>query len=81
MGDVYRLVFFVEQYLPLFKYATVSENHGQTVMWRGQRPANGEYVTTVEKISRLEYADAIIYNEVFNLKQFSQILEMISADR
>ncbi len=74
MGDVYRLVFFIQQYLPLFNYATVLENHGQTVMWRGRRPSTGEYVTKVEKIARLEYEDTVMRREVFNFKKFSDIV-------
>ncbi len=81
MGDVYKLVFFIEQYMPLFTYATVAENHGQTVMWRERRPSTGRYVTKVEAITRLDYADFVLSQAVFNLRPIDEIEAMIAHSR
>lgn len=72
MGDVFRLVFFIEDYLTSFSYATVAENHGQTVMWRAPRPAKGT-ARKVEDISRLQYVDAVMGLQSFNMQPFDNI--------
>jgi len=77
MGDVFRLTFFVEQYMPFYEYATVQENHGQMIMWRGQRPSNDAPLTKVESISRISYADALLNGSAFNIMPMAQILERI----
>lgn len=38
MGDVYRLVYFIDTFCQHLSYRTVSNNHGQTVVWRERRP-------------------------------------------
>ena len=72
MGDVFRLVFFVNVYMPFFRYATVAENHGQMVMWRGKNPSPGE-LASVETISRLQYPSVVLNPQVFNLRPFAEI--------
>ena len=74
MGDVYRLVFFVEQYLSLFNYATVAENHGQMVMWRGRRSSTGAYVTKLKSICESQYMDVKLYEGKFNIKPLADIV-------
>jgi hypothetical protein len=73
MGDVYRLVFFVRDYLTAFRYASLRENHGQTVLWRGARP-HVHAPLDVEAIARLDYATAIFQQEAFNYQQFQAIV-------
>lgn len=73
MGDVFKLVFFIQDYLGSFSYATVEENHGQTILWRKSR----EIRTTparVEAISRLEYVDAVIGKSAFQFSPLASIL-------
>ena len=77
MGDVYRLVFFIDQYLPAFSFATMGENHGQLVMWRQPRPSTGKPATKVETIARLEYADAVIAHEMFKIAYLNDIVATI----
>jgi len=79
MGDVYRLVFFIADYLTSFSYATVVENHGQTIMWRAPRMASG-VARKVETIARLEYVDAVMGAGSFNLQPFAAI-EAVLKDR
>lgn len=38
MGDVYKLIYFVQSFLQAFDYGVVAENHGQMVLWRRRRP-------------------------------------------
>ena len=73
MGDVFRLVFFVQAYMPFFEYGTVQENHGQMIMWRGVNPSAGPLMP-VETISRLQFPSVVLNPEVFNLRPFADIL-------
>jgi SAM-dependent methyltransferase len=76
MGDVYRLVFFLRDYLPAFSFATLVENHGQTVLWRQTRPIDPA-PRTVEQISRLSYADCLFNRDAFNIRPFAEIVELL----
>lgn len=80
MGDVFRLVFFIEDFLTSFSYATVVENHGQTVLWRAPRPA-AQPPRTVEAISRLQYVDAIMGRESYRARPFDTIEQELRARR
>jgi hypothetical protein len=77
MGDVFRLVFFIETFLQQYSYATVSENHGQLVLWPERRPDKSLIRRQVEQISRLEYSDVIRNRVVFRLKTLSEIVELV----
>lgn len=78
MGDVFRLVFFIRDYLRDLSYATVAENHGQTVVWR-QRRAGVIPAADVAAIAGLEYADAMIAKASFNLLPFATIEQQVKA--
>lgn len=60
MGDVFRLVFFIQTFLPAFRYAAVADNHGQLVMWRGKRPPELRQDRTVEAVSQMDCKDTIL---------------------
>lgn len=72
MGDVYRLVYFIESFMPSYDYATVAENHGQLLMWRAPRHSI-EY-RSVESISRKTFADLLHEIDVLKIKPLAQIL-------
>ena len=71
MGDVFRLVFFIETFLPAYSYATVAENHGQLVLW--QQPRATIPYRSVEYTSRLQYVDAVMNAGTFRVTPFSDI--------
>lgn len=73
MGDVYRLIFFIRDYLPTFHYASLRENHGQTILWRGTRP-HVDAPLGVEAIARLDYATAVFQQQAFNYQRFEAIV-------
>lgn len=72
MGDVYRLVYFIDTFMPAYSYATVEENHGQLVMWRAARHPVPD--RSVESVSRKSFADLLHEVEVLRLKPLAQIL-------
>lgn len=78
MGDVYRLVFFLRDYLPGFSYATVAENHGQTILWRQARPVPAR-PRSVEQISQLSYAASELNRADFDIRPFAEIIAALAA--
>jgi hypothetical protein len=79
MGDVYRLVYFIQTFLQQYSYATVEENHGQTVLWRQPRPGEALEARNVEDIARLEYAQVATSPEVFAFKPLAEIVDIVRS--
>lgn len=74
MGDTYRLVHFIQSFLPRFDYATVAENHGQLVMWRGKRDPALVVRRQVEDIARLEFRHIVRQRASFNFLPNAEIV-------
>ena len=72
MGDVYRVVFFVQTFMQSWSYATIAENHGQLVMWRQKRLTVPDQ--TVEAVSRLDLVTMFRKYEGFNRKPLAEIV-------
>jgi hypothetical protein len=55
MGDVFRLIFFIETFMQAWSYRVVSDNHGQIILWKQRRAS----VTsrTIEEVAQMEYKD------------------------
>ncbi len=81
MGDVFKLVFFIETFMQHYAFATVAENHGQTVLWEQVRPAPALPHRTMEEISRLDYRDTILRRAVFRIMPLGAIVEEIGRAR
>ena len=78
MGDVYRLVYFIAAFMPMWSFSTVAENHGQLIMWREPRERT---VMKVEATSRVAYADVVLDQSIFNIAPFETILQRLKALR
>lgn len=37
MGDVFRLLYFIDTFMPSWTFEIVSQNHGQAILWRESR--------------------------------------------
>ncbi|QNP42799.1 class I SAM-dependent methyltransferase [Sphingomonas daechungensis] len=79
MGDVYRLVFFVETFCQQFSYCTVNNNHGQLVMWREPRRSVPD--RTLTQVGEKAYKDIFLEKDSFQCAPLSQILKRIEAAR
>jgi hypothetical protein len=79
MGDVYRLVFFVETFCQQFSYSTVNNNHGQLVLWREPR-ANVPQRTLLQ-VAEKEYKDLFLEKESFRPSPLDLILRKIQDAR
>lgn len=80
MGDVYKLVYYINTFLQPFSYATVAENHGQTILWRRGRPTAELVSRSMAEISGLQYLDVMIDKSVFNIRPFAEIIGAIKRD-
>lgn len=81
MGDVYRLVFFVESFMQLYSYATVGNNHGQLVMWRASRKAAVVGRMTALEVAQAEFYKTVTYREALVVQPMATILSRIQEDR
>lgn len=78
MGDVYRLVFFIEAFFQQITYRTVAENHGQLIAWRSRRAAVAE--RSVEEVARLGYERSVLERDVFAQTPLEAILFEVRTD-
>ena len=80
MGDVYRLVFFVAIFMQGWQYATIAENHGQLVMWRGIREAVPYPQATVASIGDMDFATMLRQLPDFKVTPYRDILAAYACD-
>lgn len=76
MGPVFRLVYFVATFMQSFDYATLTDNHGQLVMWRSVREAVDNPDLTVERVSRIEFLEVLKDKSALRLKPHAEIIEL-----
>ncbi|OGA54313.1 MAG: hypothetical protein A3G24_03680 [Betaproteobacteria bacterium RIFCSPLOWO2_12_FULL_62_13] len=72
MGDVYRLVFFIETFCQQISYRTIADNHGQLVAWRKRRPMVPE--RRIEDIGCLPYEEVVLQKSAFRFASFADII-------
>jgi hypothetical protein len=75
MGDVYRLVFFVETFCQQYSYCTVNNNHGQLVLWR--EPRRKVPQRTLSQVAQKEYKDLFLELATFRVASLEVILHRI----
>jgi hypothetical protein len=75
MGDVYRLVLFVESFCQQFTYRTVSDNLGQLIVWPVRRAEIRE--RTVEATARAPYESVLLERDAFRYAPFTTILDEV----
>lgn len=78
MGDVYKVVFFIQAFCPFLRYATIANNHGQTVVWRGGR--DEEPVLDLAGIVEMTYDDLTTHLDVMRIKPFGEIRRELRRD-
>ena len=75
MGDVYKLVFFIETFFQQFSFATIEDNHGQLVMWR--QPRSRVVERSFADFVQLQFSSVVIGRTTFNIQTFSDILKSV----
>ncbi|WP_207462030.1 class I SAM-dependent methyltransferase [Azospirillum sp. SYSU D00513] len=82
MGDVYRLVYFIETFYPMIEFALVKETQAQLVCWRRRTARNilGVGFGKVEAISRVDYAHLLADYKRFNALSLADIKSRYSSE-
>jgi hypothetical protein len=75
MGDVYKLVWFIDSFCQSLSYATVSNNHGQAVLWRGRRESVVE--RSMGTIAAMTFEDFVLQTDVLRLRPLGEIVEEV----
>ena len=78
MGDVYKVVHFIQAFCPYLRYATIENNHGQTVVWRGRR--DEPPVRTLGEIHDMTFDDFTADLSVMRVRPFQQIRRELRRD-
>lgn len=77
MGDVYRLVFFVETFYQHMSYATIADNHGQAVIWRERRTEVPHRM--VRDTGELTFEEFVLGRDHMNLMPYRDILARVQG--
>ena len=78
MGDVFKLVWFIETFCPHLTYRTIADNHGQTVVWRKRRSDYPQ--RTLAQIADLSFEDMVLDEQVLQLRPYAEIRRELRAD-
>jgi len=79
MGDVYKLVFFIQTFMQSWTYATVDETRGQLVMWPAVRPVPAVGGRSFAQVSNLGYRDVVFDQAAFNFQPLADIVAQVRA--
>lgn len=79
MGDVYKLVFFINSFLPQFSFATIADNHGQAVLWREPRQVSSPQSTS--EIASMDFADLVLKRPSLNVLAYDAIVNRVRQSR
>jgi hypothetical protein len=77
MGDVYRLVYFIDTFAQQWTFRIVAENHGQLVAWRTPRASTPD--RRLEAVSRMNYEDVLGQIEVFQIRPWAMVRAEVEA--
>lgn len=78
MGDVFRVVYFVETFLPELSFATIANNHGQTVFWRTRRTEVAP--RTMAEVARITFDDLALDDSTLRLQPYGAIRRRLRRD-
>lgn len=81
MGDVYRLVWFIDTFFQQFSFATTPEGHGQLIAWRQPRSEDKVTQRSAEAIARLPYEETLLSRDTYCRLPMEKILGRIKSAR
>lgn len=77
-GDVFKVVFAIHDFFPVFSYVTVNTNgNHQTILWRRPRAEFVPVIDNLETISRLTYFDMKNNPGIFNFMSEEEALPFV----
>lgn len=78
MGDVVKVVWFVEAFCPQLSFRTISNNHGQTVLWRHRRAEVPQ--RSMGEVDGLTFERLVLDEHVLRLATFGDIRREVRRD-
>lgn len=72
MGDVYRLLWFIDSFCQQLSFRTITDNHGMAVVWRERRPDVTQRL--VRETGEIQFEDLVASEDVLNLGAFREVL-------
>lgn len=78
MGDVFRLVYFIETFCQQLSFRVIANNHGQAVVWRHRRaqvPERG-----LADVGAMTFDDLVREQDALRLAPFGEIIREVRAD-
>ncbi|MBK8815447.1 MAG: DUF563 domain-containing protein [Methylococcaceae bacterium] len=78
-GDVFKVIFAINDFFPCFQYRTIStDGNSQTIVWRASRPNFQPKFNSLEKISRLDFFDLHQNFNLMNARTEEEVLDEIN---
>lgn len=81
MGDTYRIVPLVQTFMPTLALRTVSDNHGQAVIWRTKLPRATLPEIRLAEIASWSFLDVVRQRGVFEVRGLESIVREIELER
>lgn len=78
MGDIFKLVWFVDTFCPHLTYRTISDNHGQTVFWRTPRADVRQ--RSLREVADLTFEQMVVHEDVLQLRPWREIRRELRRD-
>ena len=78
MGDVFRLVYFIETFCQQLSFRVIANNHGQAVVWRHRRPAVPQ--RGLAEVGALTFDELARTEDALRLAPFGEIVREVRAD-
>jgi Methyltransferase domain len=78
MGDVFRLVYFIDTFCQQLSFRVIDNNHGQAVVWRRRRSAVPH--RSLAGVGGLTFAELERNQEVLRLAPFGEIVREVRVD-
>ena len=79
MGDVYKTLAFVNDFVPQLSFASLKDKD-QTILWKDPRPSRAPLFTGLEQISRMEYSHFLLLQDtLFRAEPEDEVLDRVRA--
>jgi hypothetical protein len=78
MGDVYKLVFFIQTFFPQFNYGTV-EDTMVMVVWQSRRKAADIVARSVSDIGQIGFDRTILDRSVYRVSSLDEIVNQFTS--
>ena len=78
MGDVYKVVWFIDTFLQQLTYRTVQENHGQAIVWHKRR--SQVRPRTIQGVGLQSFEQFVTDIEMLRITPYEEIVATIRAE-